>query len=131
MEFLNVIAAAVACFATGAIWYMSLAKPWMAASGIESDENGQPVNNAGALPYIMSFVAALMVAGMMRHVFATSGVDTISEGVISGLGIGAFFISPWIMMNNGYQGNPFKLTLIDGGYATVGCAVIGAVLTAF
>jgi len=26
---------------------------------------------------------------------------------------------------------PFKLTLIDGGYATFGCAIIGAILTAF
>ena len=46
-------------------------------------------------------------------------------------GIGLFFISPWIMINNGYGGRPFKLTLIDGGYATLGCAAIGLVLGLF
>ena len=34
MEILNVLAAAVGAFAFGAAWYMSLAKQWMAATGI-------------------------------------------------------------------------------------------------
>ena len=50
---------------------------------------------------------------------------------MSGLGVGLFFISPWIMINNGYAGRPFRLTLIDGGYATFGCAIIGLVLMLF
>lgn len=130
MEFLNVLVAAVAGFAFGAIWYMMLSKPWVEAVGIEVDENGRPVNES-ATPYIMAAIAMLVVAGMMRHVFNLSGIDTFAKGLISGLGIGLFFISPWIMINNGYGGRPFKLTLIDGGYATFGCAIIGAVLTLF
>ena len=70
----------------------------------------------------------ILVAGMMRHTFALSGIDTWGKGLISGLGVGLFFISPWIMINNAYGDRPFKLTLIDGGYATFGCAIIGAVL---
>lgn len=130
MEFLNVLVAAVAGFAFGAIWYMMLSKPWVEAVGIEVDDNGRPVNES-ATPYIMAAIAMLVVAGMMRHVFNLSGIDTFAKGLISGLGIGLFFISPWIMINNGYGGRPFKLTLIDGGYATFGCAIIGAVLTLF
>ncbi len=130
MEILNVIVAAVAGFAFGAVWYMTLSKPWVEAAGIEVDENGRPVNES-ATPYIMAAVAMLVVSGMMRHVFSLSGIDTLGEGLISGLGIGLFFISPWIMINNGYGGRPFKLTIIDGGYATFGCAVMGAVLTLF
>jgi hypothetical protein len=34
MEFLSVIAAAVGAFAFGAVWYMAMSKPWMAASGV-------------------------------------------------------------------------------------------------
>ena len=124
------IVAALAGFAFGAVWYMALAKPWMAAANIKTDANGRPEGDS-ALPYIMAAVAMLIVAGMMRHSFALSGIDTLGKGLISGLGIGLFFISPWIMINNGYTGRPFRLTLIDGGYATFGCAVIGAVLTLF
>ncbi|MFK7939556.1 MAG: DUF1761 domain-containing protein [Roseovarius sp.] len=130
MEFLNVIVAAIAGFAFGAVWYMTLAKPWTEAAGIAVDENGKPVDES-VTPYIMASFAMLLVSGMMRHVFELGGVDTFGEGLVSGLGIGLFFISPWIMINNGYGGRPFKLTLIDGGYATFGCAIIGAVLTLF
>ena len=130
MELFNVFLAAVAGFAFGAAWYMKLSKPWVEAAGIEVDADGNPVDQS-AMPFIMAGVAMLLVAGMMRHVFALAGIETIDKGLISGLGIGLFFISPWIMINNGYGGRPFKLTRIDGGYATFGCALMGAVLTVF
>lgn len=129
MGFLSVLIAAVAGFAFGALWYMTLSKPWLVASGIKCDENGKPEGNGSPLPFVLSFIAMILVAGMMRHTFALSGIDTFAKGLVSGLGIGLFFISPWIMINNAYGMRPFKLTLIDGGYATFGCAIMGAVLT--
>ena len=130
MGFLAVIVAAVAGFAFGAIWYMALAKPWMEAAGIKVGPDGKP-ENTSPQPYVMAALAMLIVSGMMRHTFALSGIETAGKGLISGLGVGLFFISPWIMINNGYGGRPFKLTVIDAGYATFGCAVIGFVLTLF
>ena len=130
MEFINVIVAAAAGFVFGAVWYMSLSKPWIEAAGIDVDENGKPVNQS-ATPYILAGVAMILVAGMMRHVFSLAGIDEVGKGLVAGLGIGLFFISPWIMINHAYGGRPFRLTVIDGGYATFGCAVIGLVLTLF
>ena len=71
------------------------------------------------------------MAGMMRHVFALGGVTEISKGLLSGLGIGLFLATPWIATNYAFAGRPMKLTLIDGGYATIGCAIMGLVLTLF
>lgn len=130
MAFLSVIIAALAGWMFGAAWYMSLSKPWIEASGIKTGEDGKPEGNS-PMPYILSAIAMVIVSGMMRHTFASSGIDTIGKGLITGLGIGLFFISPWIMINNAYGGRPFKLTLIDGGYATFGCALIGLVLQLF
>lgn len=130
MGILAVIVAAAAGFAFGAAWYMTLSKAWIAASGIAVDAAGKPVNGS-ATPFVLSAIAMLLVAGMMRHTFALSGIDTPMKGLVSGLGIGLFFISPWIMINNGYEQRPFRLTLINAGYATFGCAVIGLVLTLF
>lgn len=130
MDFLAIIVAAAVAFFFGALWYMALAKPWMAAAQIRVDENGRPLNKS-ALPYIMAGIAMILVAGMMRHTFALSGIETLGKGMMSGLGIGLFFISPWIMINNAYGDRPFKLTLIDSGYAVIGCALIGSVLTLF
>ncbi len=77
----------------------------------------------------MSFVCILLVAGMMRHTFALSGIDTLGKGIQSGLGVGLFFISPWIFINTGYSNRPWKLAVIDAGYATAAATIIGAVLT--
>jgi len=131
MGLLNVIVAAVAGFGFGAIWYSALARQWMKASGVLVGADGRPANSSDPMPYVMGFIAMLLVAGMMRHVFALSGIDTIGKGLVSGLGIGLFLAAPWLLVCYGFAGRSRKLTLIDGGYATFGSAIIGAVLTAF
>ena len=131
MEIINVLVAAIGGWAFGAVWYMTLSKPWMEASGVEVGEDGNPVNSSDPTPYIMSMVAMIIVAGMMRHTFGMAGIASVRKGLLAGLGIGLFFISPWIMINNAYGGRPFRLTIIDGGYATLGCGVIGLILTLF
>jgi uncharacterized protein DUF1761 len=131
MEFLNVIVAAAAGFALGAVWYGALAEPWMQAAGIERDADGKPKGGQSPMMFGATFVLQLIVAGMMRHVFALSGIDSLGAGIVSGLGVGLFFISPWIAINNLYCSRPVRLTLIDGGYATVACAAMGLVLTLF
>ena len=129
MGFVSVIAAAVAAYVFGAIWYMALAKPWMAASGVETGEDGRPANASNPMPYIVSILCLIIVAGMMRHMFALSGIEGAGKGLVAGLGTGLFLASPWIATNYTFSGRPRALILIDAGYATIGCAVIGVVLT--
>lgn len=126
---LTVIAAAAAAWIFGAGYYMALSKPWIAASGVAVDANGRPAGGRSPLPFVLSAIAMVLVAGMMRHIFAMAGIATPGAGIVAGLGIGLFFIAPWIMINNAYAMRPFRLTLIDGGYAVAGTAIIGAVLT--
>lgn len=129
MGILSVIVAAAAAWIFGAAWYMALSKPWIAASGVKLGEDGRP--SGGATPFILSAVAMILVAGMMRHVFAMSGIGTPGGGLLAGLGVGAFFITPWIVINNAYPGRPYLLSAIDSGYAIFGCGIIGLVLTLF
>lgn len=131
MEILNTLVATIAAFALGALWYGKLAEPWMEAVGAPRDADGNHQLEQSPKLLALGFLCQLLVAGMMRHVFASSGVDTLMNGLVSGIGIGLFFISPWIALNNLYSMRPFKLTLIDGGYATLACAVMGLVLVLF
>ena len=131
MELLNIVAAAAGSWVFGAIWYMALSKPWMEAAGIPRDQNGRPQGNGSPMPFVLSAICMIIVAGMMRHIFAMAAIDTVGKGFMSGLGIGLFFIAPWIMINNAYGMKPFRLTLIDGGYAMIGCTIIGVILTLF
>ncbi|SHJ04602.1 DUF1761 domain-containing protein [Wenxinia saemankumensis] len=123
-----ILVAALAAWLFGAAWYMALSGPWKRVSGVPCDENGNRRSGMGALPFVLSGVAMVVVAAMMRHTFAASGLDTLGAGIVGGGGIGLFFVCPWILINNAYPGRPVLLTLIDGGYALFGCAIIGAVL---
>ena len=131
MEFLNVIAATVAGFALGAVYYGILANPWMDAAGIKRGTDGKPEGEQTPLIFASTFALQLIVAGMMRHVFALSGIESAGAGMVAGLGVGLFFITPWIAINNLYAGRPLRLTAIDGGYASIACAAIGLVLCLF
>lgn len=131
VAWISVILATVAAFALGAGWYGKLSGPWMRAAKVPVGADGKPKGSSNPMLYVMAFGLQLLVAGMMRHVFALSGIDSIFAGLVAGLGIGLFFITPWIALNNLYSQRPVTLTLIDGGYAVLGCAAMGAVLGLF
>lgn len=131
MELVNVLVAAAVGFGVGAVWYGVLSKQWMEASGVAVGADGKPANNSDPMPFIMGFIAMILVAGMMRHVFALSDITTMGKGLVSGFGIGLFLAAPWLLICYGFAGRSRKLVLIDGGYAAFGSAAIGFILTAF
>ena len=131
MQYLVVILAAVVAYGFGAFWYIRMAKPWMAAAGIPVDAMGKPQGNGSMMPFVVGFVAELLVAGMMRHIFVQAHLNTVLLGAMGGFGIGAFLITPWVAMNYAFAARPYKLTLIDGVNSVVGCTLMGIVLGLF
>jgi Protein of unknown function (DUF1761) len=127
MEFVNVIAAAIAAFAFGAVWYIAMSRPWMAASGVTEEQQ----KSGGPMPFVIGLVAMVIVAGMMRHLLGSSGVTSVGGGAIAGFGVGAFLITPWVAMNYAFAMRKQALTVIDGVNSVVGCTIMGAVLNAF
>ena len=132
MEVLNVLAAALGAYAFAAAWYIAMRKPWMAAAGIVVGSDGRPVNSRSApMPFVIALVAMVAVAGMMRHTFQMGGIDSAGKGIVAGLGIGAFFITPWMAMNYAFSMRKGMLTVLDGVNAIVGCAIMGLILALF
>lgn len=129
MELISILAAAVASFMYGAVHYTVFSKAWITASGIKTGADGKPIGPTPAyLPFVVFFIAMLLVAGMMRHVFATSGITTFSGALVSGLGVGAFFVAPFTLLNNSFSNRPLMLSVIDGSFAIIACGIVGAVL---
>ncbi len=127
MVVLNVIAAAIGAFAFGALWYIVMGNRWMAASGVTEELQ----RAGGPMPFVVGLIAMVLVAGMMRHIFAGAGIVCLGAGILAGAGIGAFFITPWMAMNYAFAQRKPALTVIDGVNAVVGCTVMGAILTLF
>ena len=127
MQYLSVILATIACWGLGAVYYNLLSKPWLKAIGKTEDE----IDSSDFKPYIISFVAQLICIGVIDHIFARSGINSLMVGLIAGACIGAFIIGPWVFLHNAYEGKPMKLSVINSGYATLGLAAAGAVLGLF
>ena len=131
MEFLKVLAAALGAFAFGAVWYTALSKPWIAAAGLAVDANGKPQGNGSAMPFVVGILAMIVVAGMMRHLFQMSHIETLGAAAISGAGIGAFFVTPWLAMNYAFSMRKPALVFIDAGNVIAGCTIMGIILALF
>ena len=130
MEFFSVVAAAIAAYAFATAWYMALGSHWVAWAR-EHRTDHEDMESMTWEQYVLPVIAMLLVAGMMRHVFATTGIESIGEGLVSGLGTGLFLASPWMAVAYIHGKMPLRLILIDLGHVTLGCTIIGVVLTLF
>ena len=128
MQFLGVLLAAVAGFGVGAVWYMSLSGPWMIAAGRTKEELEA---DKDPTPFIIAAVAAILAAGLMRHMFVTGDVSGIFRCMMYGAGIGAFLIAPWVILHYAFAGRPKALWWIDGLHTVLAFAVMGLVLGIF
>jgi hypothetical protein len=128
MQLVAVLLAAAAGFGAGAAWYMVNAWRWAAAVGRTEDELKA---DRSVLPFVIGFAASLLTAGLMRHVFASGGVSGIGGGLLSGFGVGLFFVAPWILTNYAFAGRPKALWWIDTGHVVLACSAIGLVLGVF
>src|SRR5580698_1617948 len=80
LNYLAILIAAVAAYAWGAAYYMTLSKRWLAAVG-----RTEP--NRSAAPFIISFVALVVMSWVMAGTLGHLGPGqvTIKNGIISGL----------------------------------------------
>ena len=77
ISYLAVIAAAVAAYAFGAIWYMLLAKPWLAAVGFTEPPKPAPA------PFVIAFVAQLVIAYFLAGLIGHLGDVTVARGIVT------------------------------------------------
>ena len=129
MNYLAVLVAAVASFAFGAAYYMTLSNVWLAAIGMTKAELAGKRSPA---PFIVSIVALLIMAwvlaGTMGHL--GTGQVTAKNGVISGLFVWLGFVITTLSVNYAYGQRKPMLTAIDGihwlGVLVIQGAIIGA-----
>ena len=125
INYLAVIAAAVAGFGFGAVWYGMLGKHWMAAVGMTEQPKPAPA------PFIISFVALLVMAWTLAGLIGHLGEVTIWRGIVSGFFAWLGFVAATLVVNHRFQGSPWKLTLIDGGHWLGVLLVMGFVIGLF
>lgn len=111
---LSILLAAVAAFLFGGVFYGMLGKHWLAAIGkTEADikSMGRPIG----MLFAVTFIALLVMAWVLACVVAPAGAGA---GWMNGLATGAMmwlgFAITCLVVNHGYQGSRWSLTIIDG-----------------
>jgi hypothetical protein len=125
INWLAVIAAALSMFVLGAIWYSPLlfVKPWAKAAGLDVDYEKR---GNFAMILAISFVLTLIMAANLAFFVAgvTDLVAVIGYAIAAGLGWAT--LSLWVISL--FERRPFAYVLINGGYLTVGFAMMGLIL---
>jgi len=119
VNYLAVLLATVASFLFGGVWYGMFAKQWMEAAGVKAA--GIPKDKGGTggpspIPFILAFLAQLVMAWMLAGVIGHLGKVTLWNGLVSGLFIWFGFVMMTLIVNYSFQGAKRALALIDGGH---------------
>jgi hypothetical protein len=135
MNYLAVVIAAIAAWLAGAAWYTVFAKPWVAAQGLTTEEfqarraamRGSPASYA---PFIIAFLAELVMAWMLAGILGHLGVITLRYGLLSAAFVWLGFVLTTMAVNYAFGSRGLKLYAIDAGHWLLVLMVEGAVLGA-
>lgn len=132
LNFLSVLVAAIAAWLFGAVWYTVLSKPWMAAQGWRRPEDmPKRTGAAAAAPFIISFVAELIMAAMLFGIIQHIGEVNVRRALFSAFFIWLGFVATTITVDNAYPGRRLTLTVIDAGHWLGVLLVMGLVIGLF
>jgi hypothetical protein len=123
-----VLVAAVVYFVLGALWYMALSKPWMAAVGFTREDVEKGSNPAiFGVTFVLEAVAVFTLAVLLVNTALVGIGGGASLGALVGIGIWFALMSVTFV----YESRRPALFLIDGGYHVLALTVAGAILGAW
>ena len=132
VNFVAVLAAAVAAWIFGAVYYGILGSAWIAAQGKTMDM--LKVENAGmsgarkAAPFVLSFIAEIVMAWALYGILTHMAMFTLRQGAIAGALIWFGFVLTTIAVNNAYTFRRAALTAIDAGHWLGVMVLMGALI---
>jgi hypothetical protein len=118
LNYFAIVVAAVASFMFGWLWYgVLLSRQWLDAVG-KSEQEIKGGGGASPMPFVIAFVAQLIMAWMLAGVIGHLGPGEVSfqNGVIAAAFVWFGFVITTLTVNNAFQGAKRALTLIDGGH---------------
>lgn len=113
VDWIALIAAFVAGYAFSAVYYISLAKPWMAAIGKTEEEVKA---GAGPLPYVVAIAGQLIIAYVLMHLMLSLNMVSLGGGVVLAITLWIGFVMTTMAINHRFQGASWSHTMIDGAH---------------
>lgn len=125
LNWLAVVVTAVAAYILGAVYYMALAKPWMAAAKLTREMVEEGGNKAA---YGLAALAAVIGAVVLAILVQATGAENAAEGLLLGVVVGIIVTGVGQIPNYAFQSRGAKLFVIDAGYPLLQMLLGGAIL---
>jgi hypothetical protein len=125
VNYLAVVAAAVATFVLGGLWYSPalFGKAWQREAGVSE----QQMKNANmAMIFGLTFVLSLIAAWVFALFLGPR--PPMSLGLGAGFSAGLCWVASSLGINYLFERKSLKLWLINGGYHTLQFTIIGLIL---
>lgn len=113
VDWIALIAAFAAGYAFSAVFYITLAKPWMAAVGKTEAEIKA---GAGPLPYVIAIAGQLVIAYVLMHLMLSLNMMSLGGGVALAITLWIGLVMTTMTINHRFQGASWSHTLIDGAH---------------
>ena len=129
INWLAVIAGTVAHQAVGALWYAVIFRDlWLRAMGMKPEDVERQSPGGGlAIGAIASLLSAIALALILNSFEDPTLADGIVVGAVTGIG----FVAASTFMNGTYEQKKPILSVLFGGYYTIGLMIVGAILGAW
>jgi hypothetical protein len=126
IQYLAVLAAAIANMAIGAVWYSPLVfgRTWMAHSGLRPED----MKGKGRAMLIAAAVA-MATAFMLAYFIVLLDVQTLHAGLSLALRVWIGFVAAVMALDLGFGGKHFRVYLIDAGNQLASFLAMGAILS--
>jgi nitrate reductase gamma subunit len=132
LHWLPVIGAAIVAWLFSAVYYSVFCRAWAAAQGKTFDalkaENADRSAATKAGPFILSFIAEIVMAAAISGILFHIGIYGLGAGLFSGFMIWMGFVLTTIVVNNAFTFRSAKLTAIDAGHWFGVLLIIGGIL---
>jgi hypothetical protein len=122
-----ILAAGVAGWIFGAVWYGVLSKPYQRALGLNPDDCKD--KKMPLAPMVVAFLSALVMSAVLYQLLGNLGVLGVWHSAIAGFTIGVGFLLTSVLVNNMFQQKSFALTVIDGGHWVLAVVIEAVVIS--
>ncbi len=127
-----IVLSAIAGWAFGAIYYGVLGRKWVEVQGktieqYKAEAAGRSTTIKAA-PFVLSFIALLVMASVLSGVIFHVNIYTARAGAISGALCWLGFVLTTVAVNNAFTFRRLSLTAIDAGHWLGVLMIMGAIL---
>ncbi len=138
-NWLAILAAAIAGFFIGFLWYGVLFQPqWMEGNGITTSGEGDAIKMfkygkevaVSNLPMIVNTFGMLALALITNWILNVSNHTTLAKGLTMGVVLG-LVVTVNIVLTNLFANTSMTLTLVDSSYIIVVLGAMGLILGAW